>query len=433
MSSAVLDIIELYDGVGAVIFIEHQVHSKPVFHAKTSTDVKASAVSQSGGQPSSPVLVVINGLYQNPFMMANMIKTVANDLTVDESLELANFLIPCPRTEMKGSQKGHNHNINALPLQWPPVHLQLSGCTAINILSVLTTPWMVQEVFLYLTLLRDVLAWQSCSLWTQPIGQGSFLVTDRLVQKTLSYEHIGSARQPHHVFRTVVQTFTKYRQGGLQITLSEALSDDMFEVITSSPTTGNMVFMTPGGIVAFYPILTLKEILVLNGVAKKAVQSSYVGCMKHSNSQTYQGLLYATWASEPILVPIPLWVDVTQLKHINDLEVLHWVNYLGNNKFSADMAQARKTYNMIMEPSSLGYDHGYTFFREHPVLYTPPNSLVREITVGVVKQIEVISNVLVLKHIKGSKHNIVDASPLNIGLFLSYFWSSSSWLLGLDW
>ncbi|KIK33142.1 hypothetical protein CY34DRAFT_110733 [Suillus luteus UH-Slu-Lm8-n1] len=196
MSSAVLGLIKLHNGEGAVIFIERQMHGKPVFHIKTSTVVKASGVSQSGKKVSSLVLIVINGLYHNLMMMANMIKSNANALTVDcvyaESLKLVNFLVslaenytakhlafalqwtvtiiimvltsniilgfsashitPGPWTEMSESQKVHNRNKNAHPLKWPPVFL--------------STPWMVQEAHSYLTLLRDVLAWQSCSSWT---------------------------------------------------------------------------------------------------------------------------------------------------------------------------------------------------------------------------------------------------------------------------
>ncbi|KAG2362070.1 hypothetical protein BDR07DRAFT_1074334 [Suillus spraguei] len=68
MSSAVLDLIEIYDGEGAVIFIQRQMGGKPAFHVKTSADVKAS---QTSALPSNSVLVAINSLYENPFMIAS--------------------------------------------------------------------------------------------------------------------------------------------------------------------------------------------------------------------------------------------------------------------------------------------------------------------------------------------------------------------------
>ncbi|KAG1823152.1 hypothetical protein EV424DRAFT_1534514 [Suillus variegatus] len=97
MSAAVLDLIEMYDGEGAVIFIQRQSRGKPAFEVKSSAEVKASAQAQTGTQPLNSVLVAIDGLYHNPLMLASMVRSIANDVTVDcvyaESVELANFLV----------------------------------------------------------------------------------------------------------------------------------------------------------------------------------------------------------------------------------------------------------------------------------------------------------------------------------------------------
>jgi hypothetical protein len=76
----------------------------------------------------------------------------------------------------------------------------------------------------------------------------------------------------------------------------------------------------------------------------------------------YTGILYATAVSAPLLVPVPLRDGVRELKHINDLGVLHWVDCLGDNRFNTNMGRIHKTYNVIAFRSSPGYGYGYTFF-----------------------------------------------------------------------
>ncbi|KAG1869561.1 hypothetical protein F4604DRAFT_1926954 [Suillus subluteus] len=97
MSAAVLDLIDIYDGEGAVILIQHHNGGKPAFDVKTSAEVLASPGSVSGLQPSRSVLVAINGLYNNAVMLASMVRSIANDIAVEcvyaESVELANFLV----------------------------------------------------------------------------------------------------------------------------------------------------------------------------------------------------------------------------------------------------------------------------------------------------------------------------------------------------
>lgn len=113
-------------------------------------------------------------------------------------------------------------------------------------------------------------------------------------------------------------------------------------------------------------------------------------------------------------MPIPLRDGISQLKHINDLEVLHWVNCLGNDKFTVDMSRARKTYNVITVPSSPAYGYAYTFYREHPMTFAPPNALIGLITSGIAKGNSVTGNVLVVKHTKGKKHEITDLTAVDL-------------------
>ncbi|KAG1906520.1 uncharacterized protein F5891DRAFT_1181933 [Suillus fuscotomentosus] len=440
----------------------------------------------------------------------------------------------------------------------------------------LSTPSLVQEIYGYLPLLTDILAWRSSSRFTRSIGQsiaaqrftriihpfvgnhaaelrylmytwgavitgscalqmltggddapnnlnivcpsGSFDVLQGFILDSLSYRRVDAVTRSNYAFRAVVRAFAKYQRGPLRITLCEAISDDIFDIITSSPTTGDMLIMTPGSVVAFYPEWTLNGVAVLNHVVTSHIPGKNVGCiendqyivwesttflqqpcrdfcpalwrniadskgctlvlewdkrypirpaMARSNTawriaehcanplcpynpltnarlarlppflpvsdqltareqearlldhypsyvKCYTGMLYASAASTPLLVPVPLRDGVTQLKHINELEVLHWVDCLGDNRFNADMARTRKTFNVIANTSSPACGYGYTFFREHPALYPPPNALIWDITSDLMSHNNVIGNVLVVKHAAGDKHNVIDLTLQDI-------------------
>ncbi|KAG1876931.1 hypothetical protein C8R48DRAFT_768497 [Suillus tomentosus] len=97
MWAALLDLIELYDGEGAVIFVQRQNRGRPTFEVNSSADVKEFAEGVTGHGSLNSVLVAPNGLYHNPLMLASMVRSMANDVTVHcvyaESLELAYFLV----------------------------------------------------------------------------------------------------------------------------------------------------------------------------------------------------------------------------------------------------------------------------------------------------------------------------------------------------
>ncbi|KAG0692072.1 hypothetical protein DFH29DRAFT_1009445 [Suillus ampliporus] len=58
----------------------------------------------------------------------------------------------------------------------------------------------------------------------------------------------------------------------------------------------------------------------------------------------------------------------------------------------------------------------YTFYRESPSSYTPPNLLVREILdIGDAAD-DVHGNILIVKHVKGNKHVVVDVTGGDIAI-----------------
>ncbi|KAG2039381.1 hypothetical protein BDR03DRAFT_980889 [Suillus americanus] len=144
------------------------------------------------------------------------------------------------------------------------------------------------------------------------------------------------------------------------------------------------------------------------------------------------GILYATSAMTPYLIPVPFLDGVTQLRHISQLEVSHWVNRLATKCFIVFTSKFHKTYNVIPGTCGVVPQYGYTFFRDTPDAYSPPNMLIRELAFIEDAVDNVTGNVLVVKHPRGNKHNIIDMDTDDItivnaliqGCTLFAVWSS---------
>ncbi|KAG2336262.1 hypothetical protein BDR05DRAFT_1006033 [Suillus weaverae] len=119
-------------------------------------------------------------------------------------------------------------------------------------------------------------------------------------------------------------------------------------------------------------------------------------------------LLYATLATAPHLVSVPLRDGVTRLKNISQLEMSHWLDHLKRDKFIVLTGCLRKTFNMLPGAPDTPWEHGYTIIREDPWTYPPPNALIHDIARVTDVRDDVTGNVLVIKHNKGDKHDIVD-------------------------
>jgi hypothetical protein len=168
----------------------------------------------------------------------------------------------------------------------------------VQVIAVLMTLSLVQEIYMHLPMLTDILAWSSTSQWTCSIGKsiatqrftqiihpfvgdytakmqflmyawgavitgfcalqmlagekegtpnlnivvpsGSFDVMQGFILESLKYQRVDAVTCSNYAFCTVVKTFGKYCHGRLQITLCEAFSNNVYEVITCSPTTADM-------------------------------------------------------------------------------------------------------------------------------------------------------------------------------------------------
>ncbi|KAG2346976.1 hypothetical protein BDR05DRAFT_996778 [Suillus weaverae] len=129
---------------------------------------------------------------------------------------------------------------------------------------------------------------------------------------------------------------------------------------------------------------------------------------------THLGILYATSATSPYLVPIPFLDGVTQFHHISQLEVSHWVDQLATDRFIVFTSKFRKTYNVHPGTCGVAPEYGYTFFRDAPDAYSPPNMLVRDLAFIEDAVDDVTGNVLVVKHPRGNKHEIIDMAADDI-------------------
>ncbi|KAG1883970.1 hypothetical protein F4604DRAFT_1979622 [Suillus subluteus] len=113
---------------------------------------------------------------------------------------------------------------------------------------------------------------------------------------------------------------------------------------------------------------------------------------------TCLGVLYATSAMTPYLVSIPFLNGVSQFCHISQLEVSHWVDRLTLDCFIVFTSKFHKTYNVHPGTCGIAPEYGYTFFVTHLMLD------------------DVTGNVLVIKHPRGNKHDIIDMAADDIAV-----------------
>lgn len=95
-------------------------------------------------------------------------------------------------------------------------------------------------------------------------------------------------RRPNKAFRTATRTFTVFERRGKVVTLSKAFSDGPLKVIIQSQTTADMLGMSAGGLVSFYPQLTVeRKIALKNHTLRGLTHKQWVGCMATSHFPSY--------------------------------------------------------------------------------------------------------------------------------------------------
>ncbi|KAG2123118.1 hypothetical protein BD769DRAFT_1670198 [Suillus cothurnatus] len=95
MSAAAMDLIEIFDGEGAFIFVDRPVGGMPIFHVQTSSALRAGE-PQVAGRADCGVMLATEELRQYPAQLNSMIQTIANDITVSaafsDTVEMAQYL-----------------------------------------------------------------------------------------------------------------------------------------------------------------------------------------------------------------------------------------------------------------------------------------------------------------------------------------------------
>ncbi|KAG1893560.1 uncharacterized protein F5891DRAFT_1196187 [Suillus fuscotomentosus] len=95
MSAAALDLIEMFDGEGAFVFVDRQPGSLPVFHVQTSADLRSSGV-QAAGQSNHGVILALEELRRYPGQLRQTVQRIANDLTLTaafaDTVDMAEYL-----------------------------------------------------------------------------------------------------------------------------------------------------------------------------------------------------------------------------------------------------------------------------------------------------------------------------------------------------
>ncbi|KAG2749907.1 hypothetical protein P692DRAFT_20873515 [Suillus brevipes Sb2] len=97
MSVALLEAVNLFDGNGAIIFVQRQTRKPPVFHVVPCANIRDSPSRPTAHEPAINILLVTEHICVHTAMFANVIQSIAHDpavLTVcAESEELAVLLV----------------------------------------------------------------------------------------------------------------------------------------------------------------------------------------------------------------------------------------------------------------------------------------------------------------------------------------------------
>ncbi|KAG1849528.1 hypothetical protein F4604DRAFT_1687413 [Suillus subluteus] len=289
--------------------------------------------------------------------------------------------------------------------------------TAFEVLNVDT---LVLEVYNHLPLLVDVLAWRATNSRTRKVG--SEVVSARFARIVKPF--VRMTAKPHNAFNSSAQWFARFKFRDLFITITEAKIDGLFKVVLCSPTTA-------GGFGMLYPEWTLNNVAIINRTILRGNRDhDKVGCIRHNRfvqearidnhtphyADRRQVLLYAMLAAAPHLVSVPLRDGVTQLTNLSQLETSHWLDHLKRDKFIVLMGCLWQSFNMLPGAPDTSWEHGYTIIHEDPWTFPPLNALICDIACVTDVHDEVTGNVLVIKHKKGNKHNIVDMTREDVSI-----------------
>ncbi|KAG2112600.1 uncharacterized protein F5147DRAFT_650771 [Suillus discolor] len=96
MSAAVMDLVEIFNGEGAFVFVDRPAGGPPIFHVQRSADLQAGS-PQLAGCSGSGVMLATEELRKYPTQLIAMVHRLANDTTVTaayaDTIEMAEYLV----------------------------------------------------------------------------------------------------------------------------------------------------------------------------------------------------------------------------------------------------------------------------------------------------------------------------------------------------
>lgn len=123
------------------------------------------------------------------------------------------------------------------------------------------------------------------------VAHGGRLAMHSFIAHTLHYQRIYNVHT-NYVYKDCTTNFAKYECGERLITLTEAAEDGLFKVISSSPTTADMTFMTVGGLAVLYPEWTLNHTTVINHTVLSTEAGKNVGCIEQCHWKVESGTAF---------------------------------------------------------------------------------------------------------------------------------------------
>ncbi|KAG1781411.1 hypothetical protein EV702DRAFT_1042503 [Suillus placidus] len=111
------------------------------------------------------------------------------------------------------------------------------------------------------------------------VGNGGRHVWYCFIMDTLKYHRVHNTF-PNYAYTQAVSSFALFQSGEYLITVTEASPAGLFNVVTTAPSTADMVFMSAGGLTVLYPEWTFKGTAVRNHSAVRTATGQNLGCIE---------------------------------------------------------------------------------------------------------------------------------------------------------
>ncbi|KAG1775890.1 hypothetical protein EV702DRAFT_1046545 [Suillus placidus] len=111
------------------------------------------------------------------------------------------------------------------------------------------------------------------------VGNGGRHVWYCFIMDTLKYHRVHNTFL-NYAYTQAVSSFALFQSGEYLITVTEASPAGLFNVVTTAPSTADMVFMSAGGLTVLYPEWTFKGTVVRNHSAVRTATGQNLGCIE---------------------------------------------------------------------------------------------------------------------------------------------------------